>query len=67
MKAFSLLVSRYSRLMRNPKKAKVAFRRMVGRAMLSDKECASILGVIHRAARELGQKNGGNGRAKNRG
>jgi tRNA/rRNA methyltransferase len=56
VKAFSLLVARYSKIMRNPKKARVAFRRMVGKAMLTDKECASILGVLRRAVRELGEK-----------
>jgi len=33
---------------------KVAFKRMVGRSMLSDKECASVLGVLRRAGKELG-------------
>jgi tRNA/rRNA methyltransferase len=56
VKAFSLLVDRYSPVMRNPKKVKVAFRRMVGRALLSDKECASILGLLRRTGRELEQK-----------
>ena len=53
VKAFSLLVARYSKIMRNPRKVKVAFRRMVGKAMLTDKECASILGVLRRTVREL--------------
>jgi len=56
IEAFSLLVERYSKLMRNPRKVKIAFRRMVGKAMLTDKECASILGVARRAVRELSQK-----------
>ena len=51
--AFSLLVGHYSKVLRNPRKVKVAFRRMVGKAMLSDKECVSILGVLRRAVREL--------------
>ncbi len=54
--SFSLLVERYSKLMRNPRKVKIAFRRMVGKAMLTDKECASILGVVRRAVRELTDK-----------
>ncbi len=58
IKAFSLLVARYSKIMRNPKKVRVAFRRMVGKAMLTDKECASVLGVLRRANRELGEKCG---------
>lgn len=53
VKAFSLFVERYGSVMRNPYKAKVAFRRMVGKSMLTDKECASILGVLRRSLREL--------------
>ena len=53
VKSFGLLVDRFARKLRNPRKVKVAFRRMVGKAMLTDKECASILGVIRRTAREL--------------
>ncbi len=53
LRSFSLLVDRFAGQMRNPKKVKVAFRRMVGKAMLSDKECVSILGVLRRANREL--------------
>ena len=53
VESFSLLVERYAKLMRNPRKVKIAFRRMVGKAMLTDKECASILGVVRRAVREL--------------
>ncbi len=56
VKAFSILVARYSKIMRNPGKVKVAFRRMVGKAMLTDKECASILGVVRRAVRELEER-----------
>ena len=56
VEAFSLLVERYAALMRNPRKVKIAFRRMVGKAMLTDKECASILGVARRAVRELDSK-----------
>jgi tRNA/rRNA methyltransferase len=56
VEAFSLLVERYAKLMRNPRKVKIAFRRMVGKAMLTDKECASILGVARRAVRELEDK-----------
>ncbi len=54
--AFSSLVDHYSKAMRNPKKVKVAFRRMVGRSMLSDKECVSILGVLRRTSRDLEKK-----------
>ena len=53
VRAFSLLVGKYAKEMRNPKKAKVAFRRMVGKSMLSDKECTSIIGVLRRALRAL--------------
>jgi len=56
IRAFSLILSRYAAIMRNPRKVKVAFRRMVGKAMLTDKECASILGVLRRANRGLEKK-----------
>ena len=52
--SFGLLVDRYSKEMRNPRKVKVAFRRMVGKSMLTDKECASVIGVLQRTLRELG-------------
>ncbi|MFA4983291.1 MAG: RNA methyltransferase [Candidatus Micrarchaeia archaeon] len=50
---FSMMVDRYKHVMRNPRKVKIAFRRMVGKSMLTDKECASILGVVRRAGSEL--------------
>lgn len=50
---FGRLVDRFAKDMRNPKKVKVAFRRMVGKALLSDKECSAILGVLGRADKEL--------------
>lgn len=56
VESFSLLVERYAALMRNPRKVKIAFRRMVGKAMLTDKECAAVLGVVRRAVRELTDK-----------
>lgn len=56
IKAFGLITDRFGKEMRNPKKVKVAFRRMVGKAMPTDKECASILGVLRRAGRELALK-----------
>lgn len=51
--AFGLITDRFGKEMRNPRKVKIAFRRMVGKAMLADKECASILGVLRRTATEL--------------
>jgi tRNA/rRNA methyltransferase len=56
VESFEFLVGRFAPIMRNPKKVKVAFRRMVGKAMLSDKECASILGVMRRTNREIDKK-----------
>ncbi len=51
--SFGLLADYFSKEMRNPRKVKIAFRRMVGKAMLTDKECVSILGVLRRTNREL--------------
>jgi len=56
VRTFSLIVGHYSSELRNAKKVKVAFRRMVGKSMLTDKECAAILGVLRRAERDLGEK-----------
>ena len=54
--AFGLITDKFGKEMRNPRKVKIAFRRMVGRAMLTDKECVSILGVLRRANTELEQQ-----------
>ncbi|MCX8197478.1 MAG: RNA methyltransferase [Candidatus Micrarchaeota archaeon] len=54
--AFFSLVDRYARQLRNPNKTKVAFRRLVGKSMLAEKECATLLGVLRRALRELESK-----------
>jgi len=56
IRAFSLLTDRFSDEMRNPRKVKVAFRRIIGKSMTTDKECASVLGVLRRAGREIGKK-----------
>lgn len=53
--SFGLLVDNFSHVMRNPRKAKIAFRRIVGKAMPTDKECASVLGVLRRSASALEQ------------
>ncbi len=54
--AFSLITDKFARELRNPKKVKVAFRRIIGKAMPTDKECAAVLGVMRRAGREIGKK-----------
>ena len=46
--AFGFLVDRIASEMRNPEKVKIAFKRMVGKSMINDKECVSILGVLRR-------------------
>ncbi len=56
VRSFSLITDKFSKDMRNPKKAKIAFKRMVGKSMLSDKECATILGVLRKAAKKLGKQ-----------
>ncbi|MEM2138187.1 MAG: RNA methyltransferase [Candidatus Anstonellaceae archaeon] len=56
VKSFDLLVDHFKKDLRNPKKVKVAFRRMVGKSLLSDKECASIMGVLRRTTTELEKK-----------
>lgn len=51
--SFSFLVDRFAQEMRNPRKVKIAFRRMAGKALLSDKECSAIMGVLRRTNTEL--------------
>ena len=51
--AFGLLVDRFASQMRNPRKVKIAFRRMVGKSMVTDKELSSVLGVLRRSNSEL--------------
>ena len=46
-------MDKFTLVMRNPAKVKIAFRRMAGKSMLSDKECVSILGVLRRANAKL--------------
>ena len=54
--AFSLITDRFGSELRNAKKVKVAFRRIIGKSMATDKECAAVLGVMRRAEREIGGK-----------
>ncbi|MFA6328037.1 MAG: RNA methyltransferase [Candidatus Micrarchaeia archaeon] len=56
IRAFSLITDKFSSELRNPRKVKVAFRRIVGKSMATDKECAAVLGVLRRAEREIGKK-----------
>jgi tRNA/rRNA methyltransferase len=55
IRAFSLITGHFKSELRNPKKVNVAFRRIIGKSMATDKECASILGVMRRAEREIGK------------
>jgi tRNA/rRNA methyltransferase len=55
IRAFGMITDQFATELRNPHKVKVAFRRMVGKSMVTDKECASILGVLRRALREIGK------------
>jgi tRNA/rRNA methyltransferase len=56
IRAFSLITDNYSRELRNARKVKIAFRRIIGKAMPTDKECAAVLGVLRRAQKELEKK-----------
>ncbi|MFA6214175.1 MAG: RNA methyltransferase [Candidatus Micrarchaeia archaeon] len=58
IRAFSLITGQFAHELRNPRKVNVAFRRIIGKAMPTDKECASVLGVLRRAEREIGKKRG---------
>jgi len=51
--SFNTLVDRYSKRMRNPEKVKIAFKRIVGRSIVSDVEAKGIMGVLGRANAEL--------------
>jgi len=56
IRAFSLITDQFAHELRNPRKVKVAFRRIIGKSMATDKECAAILGVLRRAEREIKRK-----------
>jgi len=56
MRAFGMIVDRFAGELRNPRKVKVAFRRIIGKSMATDKECAAVLGVLRRAERGIGKK-----------
>lgn len=53
IRAFGSITDEFAGQLRNPKKVKVAFRRIIGKSMATDKECAAVLGVLMRAAKEL--------------
>jgi tRNA/rRNA methyltransferase len=53
---FDLFVERYQSTLRNPKKVKLAFRRIISRALPDEVELGSVMGVLRQAWREL-QKN----------
>lgn len=50
---FGSLVDRYSSSLRNPHKIKIAFERVLGRSLVSDKECAALLSALSHAKKEL--------------
>ncbi|MBI5158854.1 TrmJ/YjtD family RNA methyltransferase [Candidatus Micrarchaeota archaeon] len=54
---FGEIVDVFAVSLRNPAKIKQAFRRMVGRAVPSDVEAASILGVLRKTKEKLKEKN----------
>jgi len=56
IRAFGMITDQFSSELRNPRKVKVAFRRIIGKSMATDKECAAVLGVLRRAEREIGKK-----------
>ena len=60
IEAFSLITDKFAHDLRNAKKVKVAFRRIIGKAIPTDKECAAVLGVLRRAEKEI-VKNRGKG------
>ncbi|MFH1095273.1 MAG: RNA methyltransferase [Candidatus Micrarchaeota archaeon] len=58
-KAFDRLASRYSPNLNNPEKTKLAFRRVLGRAVPDAAEVRAMLAVVHQALRELEAKKKG--------
>ena len=56
IRAFGMITDRFAHELRNPRKVKVAFRRIIGKSMATDKECAAVLGVLRRAERGIGKK-----------
>jgi len=56
IESFDLLIQRYSHEMRNPHKVGIAFRRVLGRAVVSDVEARCLMGVLGRVGRELNER-----------
>ncbi|MBS3069812.1 RNA methyltransferase [Candidatus Micrarchaeota archaeon] len=50
---FNSIVDRYASSLRNPHKIKIAFERVLGRSLVSDKECAALLSALSHAKKEL--------------
>jgi len=53
---FDGIVDRYATSLRNPHKIKIAFERVLGRSLISDKECAALLSALSHAKKELERK-----------
>lgn len=53
LESFDMLVDKFSYDIRNPKKVKIGFKRMIGRAFISSKEAVSVLSILRRANRKL--------------
>jgi len=55
-KTFDLFAQRYKRNLRNPEKTRLAFRRILGRAVPDETETRAVLGVLRQALKELQSK-----------
>ncbi|MCC7552138.1 TrmJ/YjtD family RNA methyltransferase [Candidatus Micrarchaeota archaeon] len=53
LESFNMLVDKFSYDMRNPKKVKIGFKRLVGRSFISSKEAVSILSVFRRTNKKI--------------
>lgn len=53
LKVFNAVVDHYKKGMKNPGKVKTAFKRVVGKALISKKEVVAIMSVLHRVNKNL--------------
>jgi tRNA/rRNA methyltransferase len=53
IKTLWLYVEKYKKSLRNPRKLKIAIRRLVGKSMLSEQECKAVLGILRKAYKDI--------------
>ncbi len=53
LESFDMLVDKFAWDIRNPKKVKIGFKRIIGRSFISSKEAVSVLSILRRVNKKL--------------